>query len=151
MSQGSFESQVNGNIRICVGYKCSSAVCLKLLQESNLCVRMRSAGEPRGLRRGRDRGRCERSALAGGEAWVSPLGLLRFAVSEDLFRWCWPLCPSSALTFLLCVAQTWRSAAGGARDVVYRHLSSGGCESENGSCKVVKAGPHGGWASVEVP
>lgn len=37
MSQGKFQvSQVNRNIRICISYKCSSAGCLKLLEENNL-------------------------------------------------------------------------------------------------------------------
>lgn len=31
-------SQVNRDIRICISYKCSSAECLKLLEESNLWV-----------------------------------------------------------------------------------------------------------------
>lgn len=31
-------SQVYRNIRICISYKCSSAECLKLLEENNLWV-----------------------------------------------------------------------------------------------------------------
>jgi len=153
-------SQVNGNIRICISYKCSSAGCLKLLQESNLCVCARNAravpGCGRNVTRGAgalqlgespSRGLCARLLGSSGELARSRAPR---CLCEDLFRRCWQLCPRSTLTF--AVSCTNAESCRGPQPAGQRDLSTGVCvlvAVKRTAAHARSAGPPGGCRIVK--